>query len=120
MNRLARMSFLLAACCCAPYCAAASEWVGYQSLARMNTSGNFVEFGVGSTPAQTCSYYSDQFRFDATTPNGKNMYALLLLVKETGQPLDIWYEDSAAPGTNQTNGCNESTMSVVDNVGISY
>jgi hypothetical protein len=122
MTSLARMShYMLMSVCCCTALPAFAGFVSHQSLDRFNTDGNFVLFGVGDVApaADTCTYYHDQFKFDASTAQGKNMLALLLLVKETGQPLDIWYEPSSAPGTTEANGCGEFTLSIVDNVGVS-
>jgi len=79
--------------------------------------GTQVIVTVSPTPPKTCSYFSSQLIFDASTPHGKIMFAILLASKAMGKPIDIWYGDSTAPGTDETNGCNSGTMSVLNNVG---
>jgi hypothetical protein len=78
-----------------------------------------VVFAVSPTPPHTCSYWGVQFILDTTTAGGKNDYALLLVAKATGALVDVWYHDSNAPGTDQTNGCTVATMSVADSSGFS-
>jgi hypothetical protein len=101
---------------------AATEYAQPGTVLRITTVGSSngkVIFGVSQVPAHTCNLYNTlQFILDTSTPDGKAMYAVLLLAKVTGKPIDVLYEDSTAPGTNDTNGCNVSTLSVVDSVGI--
>jgi len=40
-------------------------------------------FGVSTPPADTCSNWSRQFIFDATTTEGKNILSILLAAKLT-------------------------------------
>jgi hypothetical protein len=88
-------------------------------IATLGGTGGKVVFGVSQIPAHTCTAYSSQeFVLDTSTPDGKAAYAVLLLAKATGKPIDVWYEDSTAPGTNETDGCGWTTMSVVDAVGL--
>jgi hypothetical protein len=77
-----------------------------------------VYFGVSPAPANACTFYDLNLQFDGTTAQGKNMYAMLLTAKSQGKPIDIWYEDSPTPGTNQTNGCTNATLSQVDGIAI--
>jgi hypothetical protein len=83
-------------------------------------SGGNVYFGTtaAATLTGTCSYYIDQFRFNGTTPGGKNMLATLAAAKIAGLSVTVWYTDSTVPGTNQTNGCTDSTMAVPTAIGI--
>src|SRR5437763_4538745 len=81
---------------------AATESAGSVTVGRIlisPTSGKIL-FGVSPVPPHTCNYYNSiQFTFDPTTTKGKNMYALLLEAKALGKVIDVYYEDSAAPGT---------------------
>jgi hypothetical protein len=102
---------------------AAREYAQTGTVLRILTADNagHVLFGVSQIPAHTCNWYSTiQFDLDTTTPNGRTMYALLLLAKATGKPIDINYEDSTAPGTNETNGCGSipGSISVVYAIGV--
>jgi hypothetical protein len=104
--------------------ASAGEYAGSLTVGRMFFSAGpgtqtIILFAVTPPPSQTCSYYGVQFQFDTSTPQGKSWYALLLTAKATGKPIDIWYENSTTPGTNETNGCTPSTVSVVDAIGLS-
>ena len=103
---------------------AAREYAQPGTVLRILTSpdnNGHVLFGVSQIPAHTCNWYSTiQFDLDTTTPGGKTMYAVLLLAKATGKPIDIDYEDSTAPGTNETNGCGTTpgSISVVYSIGV--
>jgi len=81
-------------------------------------SDNWVGFGTTTPLPGTCSYFTDQFRFDASTALGKNMLTTLLAAKATGLRLRVWYTASTAPGTNHTNGCTYSTMAVIGGIGV--
>jgi hypothetical protein len=99
---------------------AATEYAQPGTVLRILAGANgLIFFGVSQIPAHTCNWYSTiQFTLDTTTPSGKAMLTVLVLAKATGKPIDISYEDCIAPGTNETNGCNSQTMSVVDAIGI--
>ncbi len=72
-------------------------------------------FGLTNTPLPTdvCSLYGESFRFDHTTSHGKSLLATLLTAKVSGKLVDLWYSPSSAPGKNETNGCNDSTISTL-------
>lgn len=78
----------------------------------------YAVFGTTVTMSGTCNWFIDTFRFPATTPEGKNMLAMLLTAKVAGIPVTIWYKESTTPGTNHTNGCTEATMAVPNAIGI--
>ena len=80
----------------------------------------YVYFGTTSQPINTCSSWGEYFRFDASTPGGKNMLATLMSAKLAGKKVIVWYTDMAAAyvGTNQTSGCGAGTMSKLTNIGI--
>jgi len=79
---------------------------------------DFVELAVSVPPANTCSLWGYHFRFDATTPGGKNMLSILLAAKIAGKRVDVWYTPSSAPGTDHTSGCNAGTAAVLTNIGL--
>jgi len=80
-------------------------------------SSALVVFGVTPVPAGTCTMYGNyQFIFDASTPGGKNMYALLLELRALGHTVGFDYLYSTTPGTTQTNGCTQSTLSAVNSI----
>jgi hypothetical protein len=81
-------------------------------------SNGSVYFGLTAPLDATCSYFSDHFRFDASTPTGKNMLAVLTAAKVSGAQVQVWYSDSIAPGTEQSNGCDPNTMAVANAIGI--
>jgi hypothetical protein len=58
-------------------------------------------------------YNTWQFVLDPSTPAGKNEFAVLLLAKALGKQVGFSYSRSTAPGTNESNGCSESAVSVV-------
>lgn len=93
-------------------------WAGDRTPVYMY-GAQYIVFGVaGVPPSDTCSYYNRQFRFDGTTPTGKNLLSMLLAAKMGGKTIDIWYTPSTAPGTDHTNGCTESSLAVVNLIGI--
>jgi|SRR5712671_2705196 len=96
-----------------------ANWVGGVELGDINVAPDgYVAVGLSTQPPGTCTNWSWYFRFDASTPGGKNMLATLMAAKVAGKTVNIWYSDSSSPGTNQTNGCNGSTMSVLQGISI--
>jgi hypothetical protein len=78
-----------------------------------------IKFAVDNAPTDsTCTYYNRHFTFDATTEPGKNMLLIILAAQTAGKKVAIWYTPSKAPGSNQFNGCNESTMATLTAVGF--
>jgi hypothetical protein len=69
-----------------------------------------VHFGVTPQPSGTCSYFVVHLAFDATTPKGKTMLAILMTAKAMGRTIDIWYDDSPM-AANETNGCKKTMVS---------
>jgi hypothetical protein len=94
-------------------------WVGGAQIVEVNSgSDGYASISVASAPTGTCSNWGYHFRFDASTSGGKNMLASLLAAKLAATTVNIWYADSANPGTNQSNGCNNSTMAVLQGVSV--
>ena len=79
---------------------------------------NQINFGVTTQPKGTCVYFGRHFRFDATTPGGRNILTILLSAVASGKNVDVWYAHRPVPGKNQTNGCNEGNLAVVKYIGI--
>ena len=77
-----------------------------------------AEFGMTVPLPGTCNYFTNQFRFDVSTPEGKNLLLTVMAAKTTGLTLLVGYTDSTAPGTNHNSGCTYSTMADVTNVGL--
>lgn len=78
----------------------------------------YVYFGTSTQPSGTCNYYTSYFRFDSTTPIGKNQFAMLLAAKASGKTIEVWYFVSTAPGTTEANGCTVNSMALVDSLGV--
>jgi hypothetical protein len=99
---------------------AADGWAGGLTVADVRTSDYTVEtyFGTTSQPRDTCSYFGYYFRFDATTVQGKNMYATLLAAKLSGKPVAVWYHNSSAPGTTETTDCTDVALAAVYGITI--
>ena len=96
-----------------------AAWLGEKTPIYIYGS-SIVSFGIANPPSKDlCSYWSRNFRFDATTEAGKNMLSILLAAKMANKKIDVWYTPSTAPGTNQANGCAHNTMAVLTNIGIS-
>jgi hypothetical protein len=92
--------------------------VTIKTMTFLGSGGTTVAFGVAPVAPHTCSFWGVQFRLDITTIQGRNMYALLLAAKTMGTQIDVWYEDSPTPGTNETNGCTPANLSSVDDLGF--
>jgi hypothetical protein len=97
-----------------------ADWTAPQSILFMGESAEgYILFGVSSVPPDTCTVGNTwQFAFDPSTPIGKNMFVLMLTAKMTGKQVGFSYSRSTAPGTNETNGCSEWTVSVAGNMYI--
>lgn len=67
-------------------------------------------FGTHPKPAGTSSYYWRFFKFNATTPEGKNMLAVLLMAMDSTKKIDLWYVESTDAGKDETNGATEATL----------
>ncbi len=50
-----------------------------------------IKFGLTNAPAlsDVCTYYFRQFKFDATTPEGKNMLSILLAAHMANKPISV-------------------------------
>lgn len=92
---------------------------GYQTVARFRVNNlGMVEFGTNNQPVETCNSYSYFFTFDPSTSKGQAMLSILLAAKMSKSVIEVWYETSTAPGTNQGNGCNTSTMAKAYSIGL--
>ena len=92
-------------------------FVGDAAVGRIHTKSNgYVYFGVVSPPSDTCRWYGEDFRFDVTTPAGKAMLSNLLAGKAASKQISVWYQPSSAPGTTESNGCDESSIAIVTGV----
>lgn len=101
---------------------AGTSFADQQGVAPVNRffvdSGGYVYFGTTLQFNGTCSYYIDHFRFNGATAAGKNMLATLIAAKIAGTSVTVWYTPSTLPGSNQSNGCNDSTLAVPTAIGI--
>ena len=80
-----------------------------------------MKFGIENAPtSNTCSYFERHLKFDATTDAGKNMLSILLSASVADKSVNVWYTDSSAPGTDETNGCSPSSMATLTAVGFSF
>lgn len=84
----------------------------------VNSDNNNVCFGTDQQPALTSSYYGRYFRFDGSTPSGKNMLAMLLTAKNSDRKIDVWYKESPDAGKTEANGATELTLSQVTMIGL--
>ena len=86
-------------------------------IVRVHTKSNgFAYVWTSAPPSDTCNWYAEHFRFDATTPAGKAMLANLLVAQALNKPFTVWYTPATAPGTNQDNGCTETGLAVVTGI----
>lgn len=100
------------------FSANASEY-GIGLVDRVYTgTDNMTLFGLKTQQPNTCVFWSEHFIFDSSTSSGKNMLSIILAAKMANKSVHVWYEPSSAPGTNQTNGCDRTTLSVLNSVGV--
>ena len=94
------------------------HWAGGLKIDKMYGSG-YIHISVDNAPSNTCDYYSWDFRFDATTDEGKNMFSMLLAAQMSDRPIEVWYTaSSAAEGATESNGCSKGTMAVIYDVAV--
>jgi len=95
-----------------------AEWLGGRTPSA-TYGAKFIEFGIDSPPAdKTCSFFGRHMRFDATTPEGKNIFTMLMTAIATNRTIDIWYVPSDKPGTDHTTGCRGSSIATVTAIGL--
>lgn len=83
------------------------------------TASGWTYFGLADkSPAGTCSNWGEHFKFDSTTPGGKNMFAIILAAKASGKTINVWYGESTKAGSDQSSGCTGEYLSTLQNVGI--
>ncbi len=92
---------------------------GVGEIKRFYVEDNgWVAMGLITQLKSTCSNWGEHFRFDGSTPGGKNMLSVIMAAKMADKPVNVWYTDSTNPGTDHTNGCSGSAMSILQNIGI--
>jgi len=94
-----------------------SEYAGNLKPKYIYGAG-LILFGTDRQPSGTCSYFKRYFRFDATTPAGKNLLTILLMAKASDRSVDVWYNKSSAEGKNETNGATKNNVSVLVQIGV--
>lgn len=82
------------------------------------SSDGLTRFGLVTQLDGTCSNWGEHFKFDASTPIGKNLLSVIMSAKAANQTVNVWYLDSPKSGTNQTNGCTTSEMADLTAIGI--
>jgi hypothetical protein len=95
-----------------------ADYAGSSSVKRIRVHETGTYVGFDPQPANTCSSFGEYIKFDHNIENGKAFLSTLLSAKMSGKAVHLWYTASAAPGTNQNNGCTDSAMSVLTGVGI--
>jgi hypothetical protein len=88
------------------------------TLQTVYVQDDWCYLAVSSDVTGTCLYYVFRFRFNVTTHNGKAMLGVLLMAKALNKTIEVWYNDSSVPGTNQTNGCNAEAVSLATGISI--
>jgi len=112
-----RSSFPILVCCLWFSTEASADYAPDREVTSIH-GNDFVEFAVSVPPGNTCSLWGYHFRFDATTPGGKNMLSILLAAKMANKRVNVWYTPSSAPGADQASGCNVGTAAILTTVGL--
>ncbi|MCI5144902.1 MAG: hypothetical protein D3923_05085, partial [Candidatus Electrothrix sp. AR3] len=89
---------------------AAAEYIGNVEFQKIFVDNNWCYVQVDDDVSNTCSYFRYRFKFNATTSQGKLMYSALLMSQALKKKIDLWYTASSAVGTNETNGCNPTSI----------
>jgi len=98
---------------------AAAGFSGSVSIKDLYSGADgIVRFASTNQPAGTCDHWGWHLQFDASTSGGKTMLSTLLASKQAEKEVNIWYTDSSAPGTSQTNGCSAESMATLTGVSI--
>lgn len=90
-----------------------------QAINRLYVQENgYVSFGVSNMPTDTCDFFGFHFTFDTKTDAGKSKLSLLLSAKMSDKSIQIWYDPSTTPGTDNTNGCTNTSVATVVHIGV--
>ncbi len=94
-----------------------AAFLGGVTIDRLRVHNGFAYVQTSVFPSKNaCDLYSEYYKFDVKTEEGKAYLSALLAAKTTGAVVDVWYSISSAPGENQTSGCNENTVSTLQGV----
>lgn len=116
MNRLILVAVLLSNCTVA---LAGAAYAGNVNILRLRLdSASQVYFGLNPQPQNTCSNWAESIKLDASTPDGKLLYSTLLAAKAASKEIAVWYNESTAPGTNESTGCTGDTIAVMTGIAI--
>ena len=85
---------------------------GMVESVTVNESGE-VLIQVSGTPANTCTHWGRDFRFDADTENKRAMLSTLFIAYSTGAKAGIWYSSSSQNGVCDSN---KDPMAVISQV----
>jgi hypothetical protein len=93
-------------------------YAGSLDVNRIRVHENSTYFATSPQLANTCSNWGEFFKFDHRTETGKAYLSLLITAKTTGQKIQLWYSESTAPGSDQTSGCVDKTLSVISGAAL--
>jgi hypothetical protein len=96
----------------------ADGYGGSLAVTNLNAGSSGYTFGTSSQSSGTCSYFGYYFYIPYNAPGASQMYATLLAAKLSGRTINVWYNLSTAPGTNETSGCTIGAMAAAYGVGI--
>ncbi|MEM7763890.1 MAG: hypothetical protein AAF290_07385 [Pseudomonadota bacterium] len=77
-----------------------------------------LRVSVTGAGAGTCSSWNYEFRLPNTSTQYEDILATVIAAHISKVDTTVWYTDSTAPGTTQTNGCTESSMAVITALGM--
>lgn len=118
MKLYTTLIFILLVVAQAANAANAAGYAGKLSVNRIRMDDPMVYFGTTPQPASTCSNWGEYFKFNHTTPAGKSFLSTLLMAKASGKLIDVWYMESGAPGTDQSNGCDKDSLALLTGIGV--
>lgn len=96
----------------------ASSYAGALTIVRIRVISGICYFGVTTPPLNTCSNWTDNFRFSMADANGKTMFNMISLAKLSSKKIEVWYIPSTAPGRDQSGGCTEAAMAIPFGIGF--
>lgn len=95
---------------------ASAGYFGPQSVERMRVHETYTMLRISGSPPNVCTNYGDQLMVDNSVAYGKQVIAVVLAAQLSNRRIVVWYNDSTAPGTTETNGCTGSSLAKITGV----
>lgn len=87
-----------------------------QKVIRIRIDAGSTYVATTTLPSDACDNYSEYFKFNHKTEEGKAYLSALLAAKTSQTVIDLWYLPSTSPGTTAATGCTGNTMAVLTGI----